>query len=129
MVKSFTLSNYRSLITITFGASLLAAPFLLHSVYGIKPLDPGYAHYGDGTVDGVENTPYQDFIANGCMTEPNTGQDKLIFDTAGLDELGLFWYDPNTCFDIAKAMSDTYTITNVTVDSNDRMIIELTKKK
>ena len=36
---------------------------LLTSAYGLKPLDPGYAHYADDT-GMVDNTPYQDFIAN-----------------------------------------------------------------
>jgi hypothetical protein len=37
-VKSFTLSFYLSLVTITFGASFLAAPFTLNQIYGFTPV-------------------------------------------------------------------------------------------
>lgn len=111
---------------IAFGIGFFTAPFILQSIYGLKPGDAGYSNYVNEL--GEPNTPYQDFIVNGCLKEKNVGQDTLILDTAGLDELGMFYYDPNTCFDIAKAMNGQYDM-KVQTFADDHMIITLTKKK
>ena len=113
---------------IGFITAFLSTPFILNAVYGIKPGDVGYKqYYAD---DGTPNTPYQDFIANGCMTKPIQEGDKtIVFDTSGLAELGMFWFDPNTCFDLAMTLADEYDITKVEKDINDHMIITLTKKQ
>jgi hypothetical protein len=107
--------------------TFLSAPFILNEVSGIKPGDPGYRHYFQS--DGTPNTPYQDFIVNGCLTAPVTGGDeKVVFDTNGLVELGMLWFDPNTCFDIAMSMTGEYNVTSVVKDMNDQMIVTLTRK-
>lgn len=128
ITKNIMISTFAiSLILVGFLFTFLSAPFILNSVYGITPRDPGYTH--DDNKDGIMNTPYQDFIANGCMTKPfNETDETIVFDTNGLVELGMVWFDPNTCFDMAMGMSDNYIIDSVVKDSNDQMIITLTKK-
>lgn len=112
-----------------FAVAFLAAPFLLtsiQSVYGLKPGDEGY---GQGShLDGTPNTPYEDFMANGCLPKAfHFGDETVILDSKGLKELGLIWYDANTCFDVAKNTAG-YDITNIKTDLNGDMVITLTKQ-
>ena len=109
---------------------MLSAPFILHTlneVYGIKPGDVGYTQYLKA--DGTAMTPYENFMANGCLTkEWDFPNDKtVILDTKGLEELGLIWYDPNACFEIAK-QTPGYVIDKVEPYGDDQMKITLTKK-
>jgi hypothetical protein len=111
---------------VTFGTVFLLTGALMTAVYGLKPGDAGYAHYtGQG---GIDNTPYQDMLANGCLTKQHFDTDQTyILDTKGLEELGLIWYDPNTCFDAAKN-TPGYIIDKVETYGEDQMKITLTKK-
>ena len=96
------------------------------AVYGIKPGDPGYRQYLNA--QGEPNTPFQDLLVNGCMVKEHHNTDQsFVLDTKGLEELGLLWYDPNTCFDIAKN-ANGYVIDKVETYGDGQMKITLTKK-
>lgn len=123
-----TLTILTSLSILVLGMAFLPSPFIFNEIYGLKPGDPGYKQYSHP--NGTPNTPYEDMIMNGCLTKPYTGQEKtVILDTDGLVELGLDYFDPNTCFEIAKTMAGHYNIDDVKVYANDHMIITLTKKQ
>lgn len=86
-----------------FMVVFFTTPFILQSVHGLKPGDEGWVHHGGAGTGVPDNTPFQDFMVNGCLTAPwIQGDPKVVFDTKGLEELGLFYYDPNYCFDVAK---------------------------
>lgn len=118
-----------------FGTVFLFTGALLTSVYGVKPGDTDYYLYEPPK--GEVMTPYNNFLFNGCLEKKFYEGDKtIIMDTKGLEELGMFYYDVNTCFDMAKTMTD-YTITSVesytAPDSSgyfedEHMRITLTKK-
>ena len=98
-----TLATFASLSILGVGMVFLSAPFILHEIYGLKPGDVGYISPRVDPNTGAHNTPYQDFIVNGCLAAPFDGTNPTItLDTKGLEELGIPYYDPNTCFDIAK---------------------------
>lgn len=121
---------------VTFSTVFLLTGFIMTQVYGLKPGDPDFTLY----LDQYKNpkTPYDNFLTNGCLTKgwdyPN---DKtVILDTKGLEELGLLYYDPNTCFDIAK-QTPGYTIDKIETYKSpsgpfgiekEQMKITLTKK-
>lgn len=112
---------------VAFSTVFMLTGALLTAAYGLKPLDPGYAHYTDDT-GMVDNTPYQDFIANACMIKQHTDADQTItLDTKGLEDSGLIYYDPNTCFDLAKKLPG-YSITEIKPYGEDQMKITLTKQ-
>lgn len=92
------------------------------TVYGMTPFDEGYAHY-------EPNTPYQDFVANGCLTGPfYETNSTVVMDTFGLLEAGLEYFAPNTCFDIAKTI-EGYMIDNVKPYGLDNMHMKITLVK
>ena len=63
------------------------------------------------------------------MIKQHTDADQtIIFDTKGLEDSGLIWYDPNTCFDLAKKLGG-YSITEIKPYGEDQMKITLTKNK
>lgn len=114
---------------VAFSTVFLLTGAIMSQVYGLKPLDPGYTHYKDD-ITGIENTPYQDFMVNGCLTKQILPGDKIIIlDTKGLEESGLFYYDPNYCFDVAKN-TPGYIIDSIETygDNNEQMKITMTKK-
>ena len=89
-----------------FGTAFLSAPFILQQIYGIFPGDPDFYIY-EGT-DGKPMTPYNNFLFNACLTAPFVeGNTTITMDTKGLEESGLFFYDPNTCFDMAKDTAES----------------------
>jgi hypothetical protein len=115
---------------VAFSTIFLLTGAIMTSVYGLKPLDPGYIHT-------EPNTPYEDLIENGCISATETMPDAsiVVFDTKGLEELGLPYYDQNICFDIAKTMDsyniekiEPYKITGQYGNDIDQMKITLTKK-
>ncbi len=117
-----------------FGTVFLFTGALLTSVYGVKPGDPDYYIYTEP--DGTPKTPYQNFLTNGCMTKLFYEGDKtVVLDTKGVDELGMLFFNPNVCFDLAKGM-DGYTITKIEPYTTtgpydiktEQMKITLTKK-
>lgn len=130
----WNISNNKRNMTLAVAAALIAfstvfllTGALLTQVYGLKPLDPGYTHYTDET-GMIDNTPYQDFLANACLTKQHFVTDTtVVMDTKGLEESGLVWYDPNYCFDVAKTMTD-YRIDKIETYGEDQMKITLTKK-
>ena len=113
---------------IAFSTVFLLTGYILTEVYGIKPGDPDFKQYLDQHKQLKE--PYDNFLTNGCLTKewnyPN--DETVILDTKGLEELGLIWYDPNTCFDLAK-QTEGYDITSVQTYGEDQMKITLTKQK
>jgi hypothetical protein len=121
---------------VAFSTVFLLTGALLTSVYGVKPGDPDYYVYTQP--DGTAKTPYDNFITNGCMTKTfYAGDQTVILDTKGVEELGMFYYDPNICFDIAKQTTgytidkiEPYKITTPGLYGveKDMMKITLTKK-
>jgi hypothetical protein len=120
-----------------FGTVFLLTGAIMTQVYGIKPGDPDYVHYGGLGTGNPDNTPYQDFIANGCFTKQlYEGNTTGVLDTMGLEELGLPYYDPNTCFDLAKTIPgyvidkvETYTAPDSSgYFEDEHMKIIITKK-
>lgn len=112
---------------VAFSTVFLLTGYIMTQVYGLKPGDQGYRNYLNE--QGEPNTPYQDMLVNGCMTKEHTEADQTFtLDTKGLEELGMIWYDPNTCFDIAKNAIG-YDITSVQTYGDDQMRITLTKQK
>ncbi len=119
-----------------FSTVFLLTGAIMTQVYGIKPGDPEFTIYTKP--DGTAKTPYDNFITNGCMTKTFYDGDKtLILDTKGVEELGLFYYDPNVCFDIAKQTTgyeinkvESYKITTPGLfgTEKDMMKITLVKK-
>lgn len=119
---------------VAFGTVFLFTGALMNTVYGIAPGDPDFFIYADKK----EVTPYNNFLFNGCLTKIWVEGDQTItMDTKGLEELGILYYDVNTCFDMAKELTG-YTITSVEsyktpspggYFENDHMKITLTKKK
>ena len=96
---------------VAFGTVFLLTGALMTQVYGVKPGDPDFYVYDP--VEGSTMTPYNNFLFNGCLTAKfYDGAQTVVMDTKGLEELGMFYYDINTCFDMAVAMTD-YTITSV----------------
>lgn len=95
---------------IAFSTVFLLTGYIMTTVYGLKPGDTDfYIYEGDGQV----MTPYNNFLFNGCLEKKfYLGDQTVIMDTKGLEELGMFYYDVNTCFDMAKEMTG-YTITSV----------------
>lgn len=126
----YIISNNRRVFSITILVGMvvfiivgLSTAAIMTSVFGLKPGDVGYSNYYDPNT-GQTNTPYQNFIVNGCFPKPHSDNDQIvIMDSKGLKELGLIWYDPNTCFDLAKTMTN-YNIDNIDVDpvTNDMKI-------
>ena len=113
---------------LTFGVVFLVTGTVLTAAFGLKPGDAGWMHYGGLGTDIPDNTPWQDFMANGCLSAPWHESDKtVILDTKGLEELGLLWYDPNYCFDIAKGITG-YTIDKIETYGDDQMKITMVKK-
>ena len=91
-----TFAILTSLSILVLGMALLSAPFILNEIYGVKPGDPDYTIYIQP--DGSPTTPYGNILTNGYMTKAFYEGDKTItMDTKGLEELGMFYYDPNTC--------------------------------
>lgn len=128
------ISNKRSKIKlavitalIAFSTVFLLTGALLTTVYGVKPGDAGFVQYLDQ--HNQPKKPYDNFLTNGCLTkEWDYPNDKtVILDTKGLEELGLLYYDPNTCFDLAK-QTPGYIIDKVETYGEDQMKITLTKK-
>ena len=110
-----TKSNIKILIVVAalaaFSTVFLLTGAVLTAVYGLKPGDPDFFVYD--SVEGGVMTPYNNFLFNGCLEKKfYLGDQTVIMDTKGLEELGMFYYDVNTCFDMAVSMSD-YTITSV----------------
>lgn len=112
---------------VAFSTVFLLTGALLTSVYGIKPGDTGFREYLDQYQQPMK--PYDNFIANGCLTKPwNPDIDTtIVLDTKGLEELGMFYYDPNTCFEIAKN-TPGYIIDKVETYGEDQMKITMVKK-
>jgi hypothetical protein len=113
---------YRTLIALLLLVAGLAYSILLPTISAITPFDEGYAHY-------EPNTPYQDFIANGCMTGPfYETNSTVVRDTFGLLELGLLYFDPNICLDIAMTI-EGYMIDKVEPYGLDMMHMKITLVK
>jgi len=113
---------------VTFSTVFLLTGALMTAAFGLKPGDVGWMHYGGLGTDIADNTPWQDFMANGCLTAPWHEDDQtVILDTKGLEELGMLWYDPNYCFDVAKN-SAGYTIDKIETYGDDQMKITMVKK-
>jgi hypothetical protein len=115
---------------VAFSTVFLLTGAIMTQVYGLKPGDVGYLSPRVDPNTGGQNTPYQDFIVNGCLAAPFDGTNPTItLDTKGLEELGMIWYDPNTCFDIAKN-TPGYIIDSVETygENNEQMKIKLVKK-
>ncbi len=120
-----------------FSTVFLLTGAIMTQVYGIYPGDPGFAIYpGPG---GKDLTPYNNFIYNACLTAPYIKEGQPItMDTKGLEESGMLFYDPNTCFDMAKdtAQAIGYVIDKVEPykmlgpygTETDQMKITLVKK-
>lgn len=121
---------------IAFSTVFLLTGALMTHVYGVKPGDADFNIYPADP--GYTITPYENFIMNGCFTKAfYAGDPTIILDTKGLEELGMFYYDPNTCMDIALGMTDNgyiidkvepYKITGQYGNEIDQMKITLTKK-
>jgi hypothetical protein len=112
---------------VAFSTVFLLTGAIMTQVFGLTPLDPGYTHYTDET-GMIGNTPYQDFMANACLTKQHFETDTtVVMDTKGLEDSGLIWYDPNYCFDVAKGMTG-YDIDKIESYGEDQMKITLTKK-
>lgn len=111
---------------VVFSTVFMLTGYIMTQVYGLVPGDEGYTKYLN--VFGEPNTPYQDLLANACLTAPHTDADQTFtMDTKGLEELGILFYDPNTCFDMAKNTLG-YTIDKVETYGTDQMKITLVKK-
>lgn len=110
-----------------FMVIFFTTPFVLQSVHGVYPGDPGYALNGGGDTGVPKNTPFQDFMVNACLVKPWYIGDKVVeMDTKGLEESGMFYYDPNYCFDVAKN-SPGYSIDKIETYGEDQMKITLVK--
>ena len=129
----WNISNRRreATIALAVGLAVFSVIFmitgaLLEQVNGLVPGDEGYTNYLN--VFGEPNTPYQDLLANACLTAPHTDADQTFtMDTKGLESLGILFYDPNICFDMAKN-TQGYTIDKVETYGTDQMKITLVKK-
>ena len=73
-IEDININNSRRVVLLTlafavlgFAVAFVAAPFILQSVYGIKPGDWNYGEYT--APDGTPKTPYQNLITNACLTE------------------------------------------------------------
>jgi hypothetical protein len=112
---------------VTFSTVFLLTGALMTAVFGLYPGDVGY-HVNKDPLTGVPNTPYQDFMANACVSAPWYEGDKtVVLDTKGLEESGLIYYDPNYCFDVAKTIKG-YVIDKVEPYGDDQMKITMVKK-
>jgi hypothetical protein len=92
---------------VAFSTVFMLTGALLTSVYGIKPGDPDFSVYPSND-PSIKITPYVNFLMNGCLTKTFVQGDAIvILDTKGLEELGMFYYDPNTCMDMALGMTES----------------------
>jgi len=143
-MNNITISNKQREIILVVIAALVSFSLIfvmtgaiMTKVYGIYPGDPGFAIYpGPG---GKDLTPYNNFIYNACLTAPFLeGNTSITMDTKGLEESGMFFYDSNTCFDMAKDTAqatgfiidkvEPYKMTGQYGTETDQMKITLVKK-
>ena len=142
MNNNITISNKQREIILVVIAALVSFSLIfvmtgaiMTKVYGIKPGDPDFTIYPSNNAE-VEITPYTNFVMNGCFTNM-FGDSTMILDTKGLEELGMPYYDPNTCMDIALGLAENgyiidkvepYKMTGQYGTETDQMKITLVKK-